>query len=101
MPPTLLPGLTHPASYRQYVRMPDQDVHEGATAAGAGALAAEYAERLLLGTVRDVHRAVSSRVFRLTGPAAEPVRTVHDGISDGVYGLLGSALRSGGAGLRR
>jgi pimeloyl-ACP methyl ester carboxylesterase len=81
--------------------MPDQDVHEGATAAGAGALAAEYAERLLLGTVRDVHRAVSSRVFRLTGPAAEPVRTVHDGISDGVYGLLGSALRSGGAGLRR
>ncbi len=78
-----------------------EDPHEGATAAEAGALAADYAERLLLGTVRDVHRAVSSRVFRFTGPAAEPVRAVHDGISDGVYGLLGSALRSGGAGLRR
>jgi len=81
--------------------MPDQDVHEGATTAGAGALAAEYAERLLLGTVRDVHRAVSSRVFRMTGPAAGPVRAVHDGISDGVYGLLGSTLRAGGASLRR
>jgi pimeloyl-ACP methyl ester carboxylesterase len=81
--------------------MSDNDVHEGATVAGAGALAADYAERLLLGTVRDVHRAVGSRVFGLTGPAAAPVRVVHDGISRGVYGLLGSALRAGGACLRR
>jgi triacylglycerol lipase len=81
--------------------MPHQEVHHGATTAGAGALAAEYAERLLLGTVRDVHRAVSSRVFRFTGPAGEPVRVVHDGVSDGVYGLLSTTLRVGRARLRR
>jgi pimeloyl-ACP methyl ester carboxylesterase len=73
---------------------------EAATTATAGALAAEYAERLLLGTVRDVHRAVSSRVFGMTGPAATPVRVVHDGISSGVYGLLGAGLRATGAALR-
>jgi len=81
--------------------MAHEEEPRGASAASAGALAAEYAERLLLGTVRDVHRAVSSRVFALTGPAATPVREVHDGISDGVYGLLSAALRAGGAGLLR
>jgi len=81
--------------------MAHQHAHDGPSVAGAGGLAADYAERLLLGTVRDVHRAVSSRVFRLTGPAAAPARVVHDGVSDGVYGLLGSALRAGGACLRR
>jgi triacylglycerol lipase len=71
-----------------------------ATAATAGALAAEYAERLLLGTVRDVHRAVASRVFSMTGPVAAPVRVAHDGISAGVYGLLSAGLRATDAVLR-
>jgi len=81
--------------------MAHEEAHHGASSARAAALAAEYAERLLLGTVRDVHRAVSTRVFAMTGPACAPVRELHDGISDGVYGLLSTALRAGGAGLRR
>jgi pimeloyl-ACP methyl ester carboxylesterase len=65
-----------------------------ATAATAGALAAEYAERLILGTVRDVHRAVARRVFKLTFPVSLPTRLVHDGISSAVYGVIGTGLRT-------
>ena len=72
-----------------------------ATAATAGALTCEYAERLLLGTVRDVHRAVSRRAFQLTGPIGAPVRVLHDGISGAVYGGLGAGLRAAGSALRR
>jgi pimeloyl-ACP methyl ester carboxylesterase len=98
-------------AYRHYVPMAHQNAGSGptamtaagpapATTATAGALAAEYAERLLLGTVRDVHRAVSSRVFGMTGPVAAPVRRVHDGVSTGIYSLLGAGLRATGAALR-
>jgi pimeloyl-ACP methyl ester carboxylesterase len=80
---------------------PQQSRPAGASTAVAGALAAEYAEHLLLGTVRDVHRAVSTRVFGLTGPATTPVRLVHDGVSGSVYGVLGAALRATAAALRR
>ncbi|HEX2175999.1 MAG TPA: alpha/beta fold hydrolase [Nocardioidaceae bacterium] len=78
----------------------DQPPQQASTAA-AGALAADYAERLLVGTVRDVHRALSTRVFRWTGPAGAPARLLHDGISSGVYGLLSRGLRATGAALRQ
>lgn len=63
------------------------------TAAAAGALAAEYADRLVVGTVRDVHRAVSARTFAFVGPVGAPVRLVHDGVSSAVFGLLSAGLR--------
>jgi pimeloyl-ACP methyl ester carboxylesterase len=42
-------------------------------------------------TVRDVHRAVARRAFTAVGPAAAPVRVVHDTIADGVYGVVRAA----------
>lgn len=79
----------------------DGDRARPASRAAAGALAAEYAERLLLGTVRDVHRAVSTRAFGMVGPVATPARLLHDGISRTVYGVLGGGLRATGTALRR
>lgn len=71
-----------------------------ASRASAAALAIEYADRLVLRTVRDVHRAVGARSFGLVGSAGAPVRHAHDGISAGVYGVLGAGARAAGAALR-
>lgn len=72
--------------------------------AGPAALASEYAEDLLLGTVRDVHRAVAARVFAVTnrttlGSSRVP-QLLHDGIAGGVYAGLGAGLGAAAAGLR-
>jgi PGAP1-like protein len=45
--------------------------------------------------VSDMHRGIAKRPFEALGPAAAPVRTVHDGISRAVYGGVRSALRGG------
>lgn len=67
------------------------------------ALAATYADELVLGTARDTHRAVADRLFgvadRATGGLARGPRLLHDGISGSVYGSLGLALRSMSRGL--
>ncbi len=72
--------------------------------AGAAALAGDYAEDLLVGTVRDVHRAVADRVFsvtnRTTGGSSRLPQLLHDGISTGVYAGLGAGLKAAAAGLR-
>jgi pimeloyl-ACP methyl ester carboxylesterase len=72
--------------------------------AGAAALAGDYADDLLLGTVREVHRSIANRVFGLTGHAtlgaARVPQLLHDGISAGVYSGIGAGLRSVAAGLR-
>lgn len=71
---------------------------------GAAALASEYAEDLILGGVRDVHRAVAKRVFavadRATLGASRRVQGVHDGVSRGVYAGLGAGLTSAASALR-
>lgn len=96
MPPPAapLPATTH--------RLGDDVVPDGAGVAAAASLAAEYAEDLLLGTVRDVHRAFAGRVFRAThratrGSSRVP-QAVHDGISAGVYAGIGAGLKAASAG---
>jgi pimeloyl-ACP methyl ester carboxylesterase len=44
--------------------------------------------------VKDVHEGVASRPFRILGPAAEPVRVVHDGASRMIYAGVRGGLRS-------
>jgi len=70
---------------------------------GAAALAADYADKLVLGTVRDVHQAVAARahgaVHAVAGGATVPHR-VHDGIARGVYAGIGLGLRGAAKGLR-
>ena len=54
----------------------------------AAALAAEFAEDLIVGTVRDVHGAVAGRVHRVTDKVAGGTtigHRLHDGISKVVY----------------
>jgi pimeloyl-ACP methyl ester carboxylesterase len=54
------------------------------------------------GVVGAMHAGIAERAFGATGPAATPVRVVHDGISRAVYagvrGALRVASRAGGAG---
>ena len=52
-------------------------------------------------TARDVHTAVSTRVFRLLGPLGAPVRIVHDGISTASYRGVAAAIRAPVAGAGR
>lgn len=44
--------------------------------------------------VKDMHEGIAGRPFRILGPAAAPVRLVHDGVSRAVYGGLQAALRA-------
>ena len=57
---------------------------------GAAALAAEVADELVVGTVRDVHGAVVRRVHRLTGRG--PVGPGPGRLSWGVYSGIGTGL---------
>ncbi|MBE2318655.1 alpha/beta hydrolase [Solirubrobacter sp. CPCC 204708] len=44
--------------------------------------------------IGDVHFAISGRVFRTVGPAALPVRALHDAIARGTYAAVAGGLRS-------
>lgn len=73
--------------------------------AAAAAVLGDYAEELLLGTVRDVHGAVAGRVFSVvdrTTPtgSARLSRLLHDQVSTAVYAGVGAGVRSAAAGLR-
>lgn len=64
------------------------------TLADAASLASRYADRLLVGTTRDVHRAIAHRVLTLTGQQHTPVGWLYDTITRGVYGGVGLATRA-------
>ena len=66
----------------------------GPTLADAAHLASRYADRLLVCTTRDVHRAIAGRVLTLTGQQHTPVGVLHDRITSGVYGGVGLATRA-------
>ena len=55
-----------------------------------GALAFDELHRLP-GAIRDMHLGIAGRAFRGVGPAAHPVRVVHDGVSIGAYGVVAGA----------
>jgi pimeloyl-ACP methyl ester carboxylesterase len=69
----------------------------------AAALAADYAEGLIIGTVRDVHGAVSSRVHGVADHVAGGTtisHRIHDGVSKIVYTGISASLRASSKGLR-
>ena len=50
--------------------------------------------------IKDMHTGIAGRPFRILGPAAAPVRVIHDGVSRAVYrGVRGGlrAVAEGGA----
>ncbi len=61
------------------------------------ALALEYGDRLIVGTVREVHGAVARRAFRATRLIGSRLpESVHDAVAGTVYGGLSGALRISG-----
>ena len=67
------------------------------TVADAAGLATAYADRLLVGTTREVHRAIAGRVLAATRQSRTPVGRLHDGITGAVYGGVGLATRALGS----
>lgn len=79
-----------------YAGMPVKD-EIGALGRAVG----DTADRLATTPAQGVHAAVADRVFRALGPAALPVRALHDGISTAVYAGVragvGGGARAGAA----
>ena len=93
--------LTAPREFSEHLFTVRRD---DASTLDAAALAADYAEDLIVGTVRDVHGAVAGRVHgindRLNGGGPTVSHRLHDGISKAVYGGISAGLRAGSSGLR-
>ncbi len=68
-------------------------------------LLAEVTDEVVVGSVRDTHRAWADRAHKLTrrlaGPGAAVPEALHRGIADAVYGGIGLGLKAAGAGLDR
>lgn len=58
------------------------------------ALALDHLDRLVVGTVRDVHQAVAARAFRATRLVGGRVpESLHDAVATSVYGAVSGVLR--------
>lgn len=66
----------------------------------AAALALEYGDRLVVDTIRDIHRATARRVFRRTRLVAGTVESVHDTVFTAMYDGLSLLTRTSGSALR-
>lgn len=69
----------------------------------AAALAADYAEDLVVGAVREVHQGVAGRAHRIGDHLAGGTtitHRVHDGVSKVVYGSISAGLKGAALGLR-
>jgi len=65
------------------------------------ALAIDYGNRLIVGTIRDVHQAVARRVFGATRVVGGRVpESVHDSFVSTVYGAISGALRISSASIK-
>lgn len=68
-------------------------------------LLAEVTDQVVVGSVRDTHRAWADRAHgltrRLAGPGAAVPEALHRGIAGAVYGGIGLGLKAAGAGLDR
>ncbi|HKY57482.1 MAG TPA: hypothetical protein VJL80_05535 [Aeromicrobium sp.] len=65
------------------------------------ALALDYGERLIVGTVRDVHQAVSKRAFGATRAVGGRVpESLHDAVITSLYGAISGVLRISSGSIR-
>ncbi|HJR89696.1 MAG TPA: alpha/beta hydrolase [Aeromicrobium sp.] len=74
---------------------------EPARTTDVAALALDYGERLIVGTVRDVHQAVSKRVFGTTRAVGGRVpESFHDAVITSLYGAISGVLRVSSGSIR-
>jgi triacylglycerol lipase len=65
------------------------------------ALALDYGERLIVGTVRDVHQAISKRAFGATRAVGGRVpESFHDAVITSLYGAISGVLRVSSGSIR-
>ena len=65
------------------------------------ALALDYGDRLIVGTVRELHQAVSSRAFRATRVIGSQFpESLHDAAVTSVYGAISGVLRLSSGSIR-
>ena len=65
------------------------------------ALALDYGERLIVGTVRDVHQAISKRAFGATRAVGGRVpESLHDAVITSLYGAISGVLRVSSGSIR-
>ena len=86
-------------------REPGRSEHPEPGVVDALALAALYAEELVVGTTRDTHRAVANRVFGLanrgTRQAARVPQAVHDAVAGSIYTSISLAFTVAATGLAK
>lgn len=73
-----------------------------ATFTTGGALALDYADRIVLRAVRDVHGSIAGRTYRVVDGAAGHrtlTHRLHDGIAESVFASIALGLRGGSAAL--
>ncbi|HTX46275.1 MAG TPA: hypothetical protein VMD48_08360 [Solirubrobacteraceae bacterium] len=58
-----------------------------------GSLAGDAAGGLAT-RIHDMHHGIAERVFESIGPAAEPVRLIHDGVSKGIYAAVSAGTNA-------
>ncbi len=63
---------------------------------GWSRLLAGVADQVLVGTVQDMHRAISDGAYRWIGPVGRPVQRVTDAATDAVYAMVRGSLRVAG-----
>ncbi len=63
---------------------------------GWSRLLAGVADQVLVGTVQDMHRAISDGAYRWVGPVGRPVQRVTDTAADLVYEVVRGSLRVAG-----
>jgi pimeloyl-ACP methyl ester carboxylesterase len=84
---------------------PGRSEHPEPGVVDALALAALYAEELVVGTTRDTHRAIANRVFGLanrgTRHAARVPQAVHDAVAGSIYTSISLAFTVAATGLAK
>lgn len=63
---------------------------------GWSRLTAAVADEVVVGTVYDMHRAISDGAFRWIGAAGRPVQRITDLVTDNVYGVVRASIRGAG-----
>lgn len=75
--------------------------HEPARTTDVAALALDHVDRLIVGTVREMHQAVASRAFRATRVVGSRVpESLHDAVVTSLYGAISGTLRVGSGSVR-
>ncbi len=58
---------------------------------------ASVADRVVAGTVQDMHRAISDGAYRWVGPVGRPVQRTSDVVTAHIYAVVRASLRGAGA----